>query len=100
MTVAKAGEAGTPQGAAEAKAVAASLADWWRLSGHDVALAARPVPWLKLRGVRPRDTARHAPRASIAPEPATLPQLSSLAELEAHVRASAPGAVFVGGGAL
>ncbi|MFN7175875.1 MAG: uracil-DNA glycosylase [Thermaurantiacus sp.] len=101
MTVAKAGEAGTPQGAAEAKAVAASLADWWRLSGHDVALAARPVPWLKLRGVRPRDdqreTARHAPRASIAPEPATLPQLSSLAELEAHVRASAPGAVFADG---
>jgi uracil-DNA glycosylase family 4 len=99
MTVAHAGEGSAPRAPAAGAEAAASLAEWWRLSGHDAPISARPAPWLRLRQLEKeaRVAARKAAMPAAPAESHTLPPISSLAALEAHVRASAPRAIFADG---
>lgn len=79
-------------------AASAALADWWRLSGHDVPIARQPVAWLKFRQLERERRAAAASGSATPPEgEPPLPAFASLADLEAHVRASAPRAVFADG---
>jgi DNA polymerase len=95
---------------APAAAAAAALADWWRLSGHDIAIPARAAPWRSGAlssppAARPRPAAAarapavaaRAPAAAASPAPAGTAAIDTLAALEALVRQSAPRAVFADG---